>query len=90
MIISKIFPSKVFIFWEFYWYMYSSYSRYSDRQAWANIVDPDQTPQNAASDQGQQFPTDSAICRQINSKKIDLVNFLEQDGYEVEVYQYLE
>ena len=26
--------------------------KYSDRQAWANSVDPDQTPQNAASDQG--------------------------------------
>ena len=25
---------------------------YSDRQAWANSVDPDQTPQNAASDLG--------------------------------------
>ena len=24
-----------------------------DSQAWANIVDPDQTPQNAASDEGQ-------------------------------------
>ena len=28
------------------------YFTYSDRQAWANSVDPDQTPQNAASDQG--------------------------------------
>ena len=27
-------------------------SKYWDRQAWANSVDPDQTPQNAASDQG--------------------------------------
>ena len=26
--------------------------KYSDKQAWANSVDPDQTPQNAASDQG--------------------------------------
>ena len=28
------------------------YSKYSDRQVRANSVDPDQTPQNAASDQG--------------------------------------
>ena len=27
------------------------YLRYSDRQAWANSVDPDQTSQNVASDQ---------------------------------------
>ena len=26
--------------------------KYWDRQAWTNSVDPDQTPQNAASDQG--------------------------------------
>ena len=25
------------------------YSIYSDRQAWANVVDPDEMPQNAAS-----------------------------------------
>ena len=28
------------------------YSTYSERRAWANIVDPDQMPQTAASDQG--------------------------------------
>ena len=28
-----------------------AYSTYSERQAWANNVDPDQTPQNAAFDQ---------------------------------------
>ena len=28
-----------------------TYSKYFDRQTWANSVDPDQTPQNAASDQ---------------------------------------
>ena len=28
------------------------YAKYSDRAVWANSVDPDQTPQNAASDQG--------------------------------------
>ena len=29
-----------------------AYSTYSERQACVNSVDPDQTPQNAASDQG--------------------------------------
>ena len=31
---------------------YGIYSKYSDRQVWANSVDPDQMLQNAASDQG--------------------------------------
>ena len=31
---------------------YRIYPKYSDRQASANSVDPDQTPHNAASDQG--------------------------------------
>ena len=31
---------------------YRIYSKYLDKQAWTNTVDPDQTPQNAASDQG--------------------------------------
>ena len=31
---------------------YRIYRMYSDRQAWANSVDPDETPQNAASRQG--------------------------------------
>ena len=31
---------------------YRNYSKFWDRQAWPNSVDPDQTPQNAASDQG--------------------------------------
>ena len=49
---------------------YRSYSTYSDRQAWVNSVDPDQTPQNAASDQGlhflpltQQFYTHSQVVK---------------------------
>ena len=29
------------------WSNFRTYSTYSDRQAWANSVDPDQTPQNA-------------------------------------------
>ena len=31
---------------------YHVYPNYSDRQAYANSVDPDQTPQNAATEQG--------------------------------------
>ena len=31
---------------------YRIYRMYSDRQAWVNSVDPDETPQNAASHQG--------------------------------------
>ena len=31
---------------------YRIYRKYSDRQAWANSVDPELMPQNAASDQG--------------------------------------
>ena len=34
------------------WFSYCSYCTYSKRQAWAISVDPDQTPQNAAFDQG--------------------------------------
>ena len=30
------------------------YRKYSDREAWAKSVDPDETPQNAASNQGLQ------------------------------------
>ena len=32
--------------------MYSMCSKYWDRQAWANSVDPDKTSQNAPPDQG--------------------------------------
>ena len=31
---------------------YRIYHMYSDRQAWANSIDPDETPQNAASHLG--------------------------------------
>ena len=35
-------------FWKgFIWSNFRTYSTYSDRHAWANSVDPDQTPQNA-------------------------------------------
>ena len=52
------------------WSYYRTYSTYSVRQAWANSVDPDQTPQNAASDQGlhclpliQHFYTHSQVVK---------------------------
>ena len=34
------------------WRLYRNKPKYWDRQAYANSVDPDQTPLNAASDQG--------------------------------------
>ena len=49
---------------------YRTYSTYSDKQAWANSVDPNQTPQNAASYQGlhclpltQQFHTHEQVSK---------------------------
>ena len=35
--------------------LYHIYLKYSDRQAWANSVDSDQTPQYAASDLGLRY-----------------------------------
>ena len=32
--------------------IYISYPKYWDRQVWVNSADPDQMPQNVASDQG--------------------------------------
>ena len=34
---------------------YHIYHKYSDRQAWANSVDPDEMPQNVASHQGLHY-----------------------------------
>ena len=46
---------------------YFIYPTYSDRQAWANSVDPDQTPQNAASDLGlHRLPLIQQCFRHIN------------------------
>ena len=40
--------------------LYRSYPKYFDRQAWANSVDPDQTPHNMVSDKGLHWlPTSS-------------------------------
>ena len=36
----------------FYKYSYRIYHMYSDRQAWANSIDPDEMPQNMASHLG--------------------------------------
>ena len=38
--------------WALQKHTYRIYRKYSDRQAWANSVDPDETPQNAACHQG--------------------------------------
>ena len=35
-----------------FWGIRCIFPKYLDRQAWANSVDPDQMPQNVASDQG--------------------------------------
>ena len=40
---------------------YRKNPKYWDRQAFTNSVDPDQTPQKAASDQGLQFAIHTAI-----------------------------
>ena len=47
-------------------HIYSIYPKYSDRQARANSVDSDQTPRNAASDQGIRYlPIDISIGNEI-------------------------
>ena len=43
------------------------------RKPWANSVDPDQTPQNATSDQGLQFATHSAFLHTFTGSKMDLL-----------------
>ena len=47
---------------------YRTYSMYSDRQVRANIVDPDQTPQHAASDQGYTVRNASSNFTQVHGK----------------------
>ena len=49
---------------------YHIFPQYSNPGLWANCVDPDQTPQNAASDQGlhclpiiKQFLDSSTVCK---------------------------
>ena len=54
----KILPTTVVIGtlrgnWQIsFWGICCIFPKYLDRQAWANSVDPDQMPQNVASDQG--------------------------------------
>ena len=44
--------SHVIVLPTYSWILYNRiYRKYSDRQAWANSVHPDETPQNAASHQ---------------------------------------
>ena len=45
-----------------------------DKQAPANNVDPDQTPQNPASDQGLQFATHTSVFGTTGSK-MELLTF---------------
>ena len=59
---------QVYFFGVSIWSNYRTESTYSDRQAWANSAEPDQTQPNAASDQGlhclpltQQFKTHSQV-----------------------------
>ena len=49
--------------------------KYCDRQAYANSVDPDQTPQNRASDQGLHCLTSSTILDTSTGSKIDFFEF---------------
>ena len=52
------------------------YRMYSDRQAWANSVDPDETPQNAASHQGLHcFPLIQQFLDKISGSKLYLFKF---------------
>ena len=46
--------------------VYRIYSKYLDKHACANSVDPDQTPQNAASDQALNHLSITQHVRQIN------------------------
>ena len=59
------------------WSNYRTYSMYLNRQVWAINVDPDQTSQNAASDQGlhclpliQQFYTHSQVVKWTQKRSI--------------------
>ena len=45
---------------------YRIYRKYLDRQAWANSVDPDEMPQNAASHQG-------LLCLRIVQQCLDTI-----------------
>ena len=47
------------------------YYKYCHRQSWANSVEPDQTPQNAASDQGLHYLTLGQQCFGLTSKYIN-------------------
>ena len=49
---------------------------YSDRQAWENSVDPDETPQNAASHQGLHWlPLNQQFLDTASGSKLYLFKF---------------
>ena len=48
------------------------YAKNSDKQAWANIVDPDQIMQNAASDQVQH-------CLLLNQQVLDTITWIHSN-----------
>ena len=49
---ADFYPSKIQIYPNYCVELKRIYSKYWKKQVWANNVDPDQTPRNAASDQG--------------------------------------
>ena len=54
---------------------YHNNPKYWDRQAWVNSVDPDQMPQNAASDQGLHRLPLTTILDTLAGSKIDFFKF---------------
>ena len=55
---------------------YRNDPKYWDRQAWANSVDPDQMPQNVASDQVYIFcHSSNTILNTSTDNKIEFYNF---------------
>ena len=61
------------------WENYRINSKYSYRQARANSVDLDQTPQNVASDQGLHcLSQSSAFLETSSGSKIDLLQFKDK------------
>ena len=57
---------------------YRTYSKYSNTRAGANSVDPDQTPQNAASDQGQHC---LHLSTALDTSTVSKMQFKIQDKY---------
>ena len=77
-----------------YIYMYNSagcrliyhiYPKYSQRQVWANSVDPDQMPQNVASDLGLHclLLIQHYLDQTGKGNKMDMFKFYDRDGKEL-------